>query len=493
MKKIASAQRLALHKMQSTQGEEHEFWTSVDVKGLRGSDGRRYLLDLPRLSLVDVEWLEKDMGSGDESYPHRVVLLRPELLETFWEHSLKVWARQVQAEKAQKEKAEKEGSAATEGEDAKPVAEDNPAEPASVAASSSSAVLDVPRKFELRFNADAFVEQPKAFGEAKEVSDGLSYVPESQKDETDPSIKAVRDASLFVRNIAVPAMLIDIVTSNTFGVMDGVSLSKQMHVRGINMRYLGLLMDTIEKTLAGPEVETVGLLKAMKIIVQQEMVFRACKHILRRLMHGLLAEHQICAVSHFLNCLLGSQRNANPAAVYEPLDFAKTADPLYVKLTPQSLRAEIAREVQRRFRWKLDEESLMTGLKRPQLLRELATRIAFQLQQRTYYYEAMEREDASATNSEEDKENVAPKQAKKTKAAKVIDEGSTRANTFEPCDIVALLPVIKSCAPTVRFSPLGTALNLADPSSCSRPLSPRSCSKPVTTPSTTATSLLVSN
>jgi len=228
MKKIASAQRLALHKMQSTQGEEHEFWTSVDVKGLRGSDGRRYLLDLPRLSPVDVEWLEKDMGSGDDSYPHRVVLLRPELLETFWEHSLKTWARQVQAEKAQKEKSEKSekaASAAAEGEDSKPVTEDTSAESAEQAsgnasgnASESSTTKDVPLKFELRFNADAFVEQPKASGETKEVSDGLSYVPESQKDESDPSIKAVRDASLFVRNIAVPAMLIDIVTSNTFGV-----------------------------------------------------------------------------------------------------------------------------------------------------------------------------------------------------------------------------------------------------------------------------------
>ncbi len=257
MKKIASAQRLALHKMQSTQGEEHEFWTSVDVKGLRGSDGRRYLLDLPRLSPVDVEWLEKDMGEGEENYPHRVVLLRPELIETFWEHSLKVWARQVQSEKVEKEKAEKEKA---EKEAASPEGTKTDGE-----ASTTKEASDLPQKFELRFNADAFVEQPKAFGDAKAASDGLSYVPESQKDESDPSIKAVRNASVFLRNIAVPAMLIDIVTSNSFGVMDGASLSKQMHVRGINMRYLGLLMQTIEKTLAGPEVEAVGLLKAMRV------------------------------------------------------------------------------------------------------------------------------------------------------------------------------------------------------------------------------------
>ena len=244
MKKIASAQRLALHKMQSTQGEEHEFWTSVDVKGLRGFDGRRYLLDLPRLSPVDVEWLEKDMGSGDDSYPHRVVLLRPELLETFWEHSLKTWARQVQAEKAQKEKSEKSekaASAAAEGEDSKPVTEDTSAESAEQAsgnASESSTTKDVPLKFELRFNADAFVEQPKASGDTKEVSTVSPMYRSPKKTKATPPSRPLKTPRYF-RNIAVPEMLIDIVTSNTFGVMDGVSLSKQMHIRGINMRYLG--------------------------------------------------------------------------------------------------------------------------------------------------------------------------------------------------------------------------------------------------------------
>lgn len=180
------------------------------------------------------------------------------------------------------------------------------------------------------------------------------------------------------------------------------------------------------------------------------MVFRAAKHVLRRLLHGLLAEHQICVVSHFLNCLLGAKRNAHPTATYEPLGFVKGAEPSYTKVTPESLRTEIVREVQRRFRWKLDEEYLISGLKRPQLLRELATRSAFQVLQRQYYFGSIDGDDAtSGTNSEEDKENVAPKQAKKIKVPKVVDAAAARPNTFEPSDIVAMLPVIKSCAPSV--------------------------------------------
>ncbi len=123
----------------------------------------------------------------------------------------------------------------------------------------------MPKKFELRFNADAFVEQPTPGREDKEEGAPLSFVPELQQDESDPSIQAVRDASKFLRDVAIPAMLIDVVTSNTFSVIDGASLSKQMHLRGINMRYLGVLLQTIEKSLDGKNVEGAGLLRVMKV------------------------------------------------------------------------------------------------------------------------------------------------------------------------------------------------------------------------------------
>ncbi len=181
------------------------------------------------------------------------------------------------------------------------------------------------------------------------------------------------------------------------------------------------------------------------------MVFRACKHILRDLIRGLLAEHQICAVSHFLNCLLGAKRSFKPTAVYESLDFVKSVAPAYTQLTPESLRSRIVIEVQRRFQFKLDESYLVGEIKSLQMLREFAVRFAFQLQQRQYYFEPLEGDDASATNSEEDKENVAPnKAAKKSKASKAVDPAALLPTSFEPSDIIAMLPVIKSCAPSVR-------------------------------------------
>lgn len=260
MSKIAAAHHLASHKMTDASGKEYEFWTSVDVKGLRGSDGRRYLLDLPRLSPVDIEWLERDMEGkllsnkgeqepeADRKYPHRVTLLRPELLDAYWDHELKLWARKIQAENAKKaEEKEKKDAADKEGETEEPVA-------------------DAPDqlRFDLRFNADAFVEQqPPAAGAVAE--DATSTLPSTQNDESDPSIKAVRDASIHLRNVAIPAVVIDIIAANTFGIMDGASLSKHLHGRGINMRYLGYFVSTIDKFMAQAEGQSNGQLKAIRV------------------------------------------------------------------------------------------------------------------------------------------------------------------------------------------------------------------------------------
>ena len=280
MGKIASVQKLALHKMKDSKDEEHEYWTSVDVKGLRGSDGRRYLLDLPRLCPVDIEFLEKDtegklMASKETdadagvTYPHRVVLLRPELLETYWEHELKLLARKIHAEK-QKSKADADASATAaastedgqkkeDGEATEAPKEE--AQPEIISTADAAAITQDPR-FDLRFNADAFVDQPaKPDSETGE----LAFRPATQTNESDPSIKAVRDASIFLRTVVVPSVVLDVIASNTLGIMDGVSLSRHLHLKGINIRYLGHLMSHIDKYVRTSEGEGAGHLKAILV------------------------------------------------------------------------------------------------------------------------------------------------------------------------------------------------------------------------------------
>lgn len=287
MAKIATAQRLAAHKMKDGKGQEFEFYASNEVKGLRGTDGRRYLLDLPRMSPVDVEWLQKDIDGklvGSEEtgpqYPHRIVLLRPELVEAFWESELKRWAREVAAKKAKgaavegKLKEDVETSPAKEAEDVseETAALGDDASPAATAAAVQRAEADAPldttldpsslASFNLRLNPDAFVDLTPAKG-----ADPTVFVPSTITDESDPAIKAVRDASVFLRTVAIPAVVLDVLTGNTSGIMDGASLSKHLHGRGINIRYLGYLASTIDSFAAGPDGEKreSGHLAALKV------------------------------------------------------------------------------------------------------------------------------------------------------------------------------------------------------------------------------------
>ncbi|OCF45309.1 protein TIF31 [Kwoniella heveanensis CBS 569] len=484
MAQIGTVARLAEHTVKDGKGEEHKFYASAEVKGLRGTDGRRYLLDAQRLSPVDIEWLEKDAeGKDGAKYPHRLVMLRPELLETFWESELKRWARGV-AEKAQAKKdeeakaeASKEAGPSTgtdtaaadkaDGEAATaPSAETNVAElpkedqsPAAEAAAAHRAEEEKPvdasvvgdiKQFELRFNPDAFVEQAPTKGSDK------PFLPSAITDESDPSIKAVRDASVFLRSIAIPAVVLDVLTGNTSGLMDGAALTKHLHGRGINMRYLGHLASTIVQFSAGPdgkEKDETGHLAALKAVTIQEMVFRASKHILRELIAGLQPETITYAVSHFLNCLLGTEFNSSPSAVYNPIGVSdREVEPAYTELTPESLRKQIIEVVQTRYRWSLDEDYLTSGLRKKQLLRELAMRVGFQLAQRDYVFSKIE--EAANAQSDEEKEKESNKSGKDKKAKKAKSNAVTqkRSSTFEPEDVLTLVPIVKSTAPSVTVA-----------------------------------------
>lgn len=429
MEKVAAVYRLAAHKVKDGKGQEREFYASAEVKGLRGTDGRRYLLDLPRLSPVDIEWLENDI----EGYPHRVVLLRPELIETFWESELKRTARELAAKAKEGKEAKDASAAAADREESKEGKEDGDEKEKEDDKLDEALTAEL-QKFDLRFNPDAFVDQPRPKG-----SEETGFVPSTMTDESDPSIKAVRDASAFLRSVAIPAIALDSLTGNISGVMDGVSLTRHLHGRGINMRYLGHLATRITKFSAGTDGEKteVGHLTSLKRIVLQEMVFRASKHILRQLVQGLQPEHIPCAVSHFLNCLLGF--NPSPKAVYKPLDFAQSPEPLYVSITPESLRKQVVSEVQTRYRYELDEEYLVSGLRKRQLLREIASRFAFQLQQRDYQFEK-----SDATSEDET--------SRKDKDKKKAPKSAPRESTFELADILTMIPVLKSTAPAVTIA-----------------------------------------
>ena len=74
MVKVCENLNIKINKVIDASGKEIEIAGSVEVKGIRGTDKRNYLVDLQGLTPRDANF------KGDEYHTH---LLRPELLHIF--------------------------------------------------------------------------------------------------------------------------------------------------------------------------------------------------------------------------------------------------------------------------------------------------------------------------------------------------------------------------------------------------------------------------
>lgn len=89
---VSKALKVKKHSVWDKEGKEHVLEGSVETKGLLGTDGRKYILDLYRLTPLDISWLDAywtdSTGHGqkpqERNYPHRMSVLRPELIDAYW-------------------------------------------------------------------------------------------------------------------------------------------------------------------------------------------------------------------------------------------------------------------------------------------------------------------------------------------------------------------------------------------------------------------------
>jgi protein TIF31 len=131
--KMSQAMRVKKHTVWDKEAKSHELVASVETKGLLGTDGRKYVLDLYRITPLDIDFIEKYWkgveGVAEGGYPHRMAVLRPELVEAFW----KVKMREYVSAELEKRKKAKEEATAVEGaakEEVKEEAKEEPTEEA---------------------------------------------------------------------------------------------------------------------------------------------------------------------------------------------------------------------------------------------------------------------------------------------------------------------------------------------------------------------------
>ncbi|KAK4994666.1 Intracellular distribution of mitochondria [Elasticomyces elasticus] len=117
---MSKAMRVKEHAVWDKESKRHDLKASVETKGLLGTDGRKYVLDLYRITPLDVVWLEQhrtepedggDSKESSENYPHRMAVLRPELVESYWRLKVREY---VQNEIVQRREAKKQANGTNE-------------------------------------------------------------------------------------------------------------------------------------------------------------------------------------------------------------------------------------------------------------------------------------------------------------------------------------------------------------------------------------------
>jgi len=453
---VSKALKVKKHSVWDKEGKKHVLEGSVETKGLLGTDRRKYILDLYRLTPLDITWIEEhwtdsaeERITSNKNYPHRMAVLRPELIEAYWRLKMGEYVK-GEVEKRNSAVADKENAALTNGthenltNDTKSEDADNSSESKEDGGEQKADQerVDI-SAFSLALNPDVFCGQVPQTDEEKE---------EWAKDEQE-----VRTVCECLRDKIFPEMIHDLKEGDVGFPLDGESLSRLMHRRGINLRYLG--------KLASLSDEQDARLRALRALAIQEMISRAFKHVANRYLKNIPMAFATDCLAHLLNCLLGTGVNKSPRShVDEEIqDLYKEADYSFTKVTPRSLKSDIDTQVQLRYRHTL-EEGWLDDIKHLQLLRSIALKLGLQLTAREYSFTAETHppngESKAMTNGNgahaemngHDNGNASGKKKKKhggrtSPPATDNSESPKQQLTFTPDDIANLVPVIKDACP----------------------------------------------
>lgn len=432
---LSKALRVKKHPVWDKDNVRHELEGSVETKGLIGTDGRRYALDLYRLTPIDVYWIEeywsepaKDGASKpmDKDYPHRMATLRPELVESFGRLRLREYVKKEMEKKAEKKEANATDESKKEETDKEGSKDEGEA--------AEQDRVDI-SGFQFALNPDVFCGQHPQSEEDKE---------EWSKDEAE-----VRAVCQHLLSDVMPRLIQELKDGDVGFPMDGQSLSLLLHKRGINIRYLGKIAELADKE--DPR------LQALKRLVIQEMIARGFKHFANSKLRSLSAPFAAPCVAHLLNCLLGSDLNAKPVAesdaalkaMYPDCDFD------FETLTPESVKNEVLAQVAWRYRYDLGDSWIESG-KQLQLLREVSLKLGLQLENKEY---AFTKQAATTNGASAEANGAAPaangsttssskkKKNKGSSPARAESPAPLTVQTFHADDVLNIVPVVKEASP----------------------------------------------
>ncbi|KAI9736602.1 MAG: Intracellular distribution of mitochondria [Cirrosporium novae-zelandiae] len=488
--KLSEYLRVKKHPVWDKDGKRHDLEGSVETKGLIGTDGRKYVLDLYRITPLDVKWLEENWKEPEaekheikSDYPHRMAVLRPELIEGYFRFKRGEFIAEKlksQPQKEIKESDEKNADSDTKDQtgaekttDAEKATDEEKAKDAEKATDAAEkdtdAVADTnvdgensKETAEQAANVDGENTQDqvdaveKAAAELNEfdwrlnpdVWSGQTADNDKDREEFAKDEKEVRAVCNYLLDSILPEMVQNLKEGEVGFPMDGQSLSRLMHKRGVNIRYLGEVAK-----LATPDEPR---LHALRVIAVQEMISRAFKHIANRYLRHLPSIFSPACIAYLLNCLLGLGLNPNPKPEMDKMlrSLYPEGDFSFESVKPAELQKEIEAQVNQRYRFTLDKD-WHSSIKHVQMLREIALKLGLQLEIKDFIYTRPTQTNghtpSSTTNGANSNTDASGgKKKKKSRDSSPTNKSDKEAGvslTFQADDILNIVPLIKDASP----------------------------------------------
>ncbi|KAM9853418.1 clustered mitochondria protein homolog isoform 1-T1 [Aulostomus maculatus] len=238
--------------------------------------------------------------------------------------------------------------------------------------------------FDIRFNPDIF-------------SPGVRF-PDDSIDDVQKQKQLLKDAAAFLVSCQIPSLVKDCLDHSTLP-MDGATLTEALHQRGINVRYLGSVLEFVDKTPAKAQLEhfyRIGII---------ELITRCAKHIFKTYLQGVELSALSAAVSHYLNCFLSSFPDAVAHLPPDELVSRRKSrkrrnrvpgggdNTAWASLTPSELWKNIATEAQSYYHFTIQSESVdqvveIFGLQKITLLREISIKTGIQILIKEYNFDS---------------------------------------------------------------------------------------------------------
>ncbi|CAN6612016.1 clustered mitochondria protein 1 [Trichomonascus vanleenenianus] len=344
MKKIADALRLKTHEVYDASGENPQSLVSpMDAKGLKGSDGRNYVLDLYRLSPTDIEFNDKYCNDETAPYPHKMGVLRMEAIDDWFRSQAREYLANKKKDDSKEEKTTEqlEAERAEQESDLKMLAEKH------------------------RLNPDVGID--------------IATLPESAHAQFKQDQDEVREVCKYVTEIIIPKFVEDIKEGILTTALSGSQLTSVFHRKGINMRYIGVVYN-LAKEKGAP-------LEALCRLLIREAVSRATKHVINALVRDLPLQLAPYLGVYVFNSLLapGVEPGLQIPEELQELYPQAMAEIKSFGLTTDSVNQLVAGQVLARFRFTLPDNWLEQALYIP-LFREMSLKNGFQWKAKPYEF-----------------------------------------------------------------------------------------------------------